>query len=154
MSSLRVALVACAIVASPVAVALAHVVVQPNTAVAGSSFTASFPVMHGCGGSPTVALRIRLPEGVTAAKPVPKPGWTITEAAGEIAWRGGTIDPKDHETFVIALTLPDTPGRTLYFPAIQECRQGTNDWIEIPTPGQDRKDLRYPAPFVTLTPLP
>ncbi len=154
MSSLRAALVACAIVASPVAVALAHVVAQPNTAVAGSSFTAAFLVAHGCDGSPTVALRVRLPEGVTEAKPVPKPGWTITEAAGEIAWRGGSVDPKAHETFAVALTLPRTPGRTLYFPAIQECGKGANNWIEIPAPGQDRKELHYPAPFVTLMPPP
>jgi uncharacterized protein YcnI len=95
-----------------------------------------------------------LPEGATAAKPLAKEGWTVTEVAGEIAWRGGSIDPKTHEIFGIALKLPNTPGRTLYFPAIQECQQGTNRWIEIPAAGQTVKDLRNPAPFVTLTPLP
>jgi uncharacterized protein YcnI len=154
MSSLRAALVACAIVASPVAAALAHVVAQPNTAIAGASFTAGFLVAHGCEGSPTVALRIKLPEGVTAAKPLPKDGWTITEVAGEIAWRGGPLPAKSHETFGISLKLPDTPGKTLYFLAIQECQQGSASWIEIPAAGQTAKDLRNPAPFLTLTPQP
>jgi periplasmic copper chaperone A len=143
-----------ALVAAPLGVALAHVVAQPNSAPAGSSFTAGFLVAHGCDGSPTITFRVRLPEGVTGAKQLPKEGWTVTESGSEIAWRGGSIDPKAHETFGIALTLPRTPGRTLYFPAIQECRQGTNDWIEIPAAGQNPKELRFPAPFVTLTPLP
>jgi uncharacterized protein YcnI len=154
MSFLRAALIACAVVAGPVAAAMAHVVAQPNTAVAGASFTAGFLVAHGCDGSPTIALHIKLPEGVTAAKPLPKEGWTITEVAGEIAWRGGSIDAKSHETFGIALVLPNTPGRTLYFPAIQECKQGTNRWIEIPAAGQNPKELHFPAPVLTLTPLP
>lgn len=153
MSLFRTALVAGAFVAGSIAAAYAHVVAQPNTAVAGASFTAGFLVAHGCDGSPTVALRIKLPAGVTAVKPLPKEGWTVTEAAGEIAWRGGSIDPHQHETFAIALTLPNEPGTTLYFPAIQECRQGTNRWIEIPAAGQSVKDLKFPAPSVTLTPV-
>ncbi len=148
------ALVACAVVAGPGTAAMAHVVAQPNTAIAGASFTAGFHVSHGCDGSPTIALRIKIPEGVTAVRPLAKEGWTITEVAGEIAWRGGPLPSKSHETFGIALKLPNTPGRTLYFQAIQECQQGTNRWIDIPAAGQSPKDLRNPAPFVTLTPLP
>ena len=154
MSFLRAALGACAIVAGPMAAAMAHVAAQPNTAIASISFTAGFLVAHGCDGSPTTALRIKLPEGVTAARPLNKEGWTITEVAGEIAWRGGSLPSKSHETFGIALKLPNTPGRTLYFQTIQECQQGTNRWIDIPAAGQSPKDLRYPAPFITLTPLP
>lgn len=154
MSILRAALVACAVVADPVAAAMAHVVAQPNMAIAGVSFTAGFLVAHGCVGSPTIALRIKIPEGVTAVKPLPKEGWTLTEVAGEIAWRGGPLPSKSHETFGIALKLPNTPGRTLYFQSIQECQQGTNRWIDIPAAGQTTKDLRDPAPFIILTPLP
>jgi len=159
MSFLRTALVArvliaSALVAGSVAAARAHVVAQPNTAVAGASFTAGFLVAHGCDGSPTIALRIKVPEEVTAVRPLPKDGWTVTEVAGEIAWRGGPLPSKSHETFGIALKLPNTPGRTLYFQAIQECQQGTNRWIDIPAAAQSAKDLRNPAPFITLTPLP
>lgn len=154
MSSFRAALVAGAVVASPVAAALAHVVAHPNTAVAGMSFTAGFVVAHGCDGSPTVALRVTLPDGVTAAKPDAKAGWTIVENGREIAWRGGPLAAHSAETFTVTLTLPDTPGRTLYFPAVQECQTGTRLWIEIPAAGQDPKALRTPAPFVTLTGRP
>ncbi len=155
MSSLRAALVACAIVASPLAAAFAHVVSQPNTAVAGDTFTAGFMVGHGCeGGSPTVALRVTLPDGVSAAKPEAKDGWKLTESGRDIEWRGGPLPPHEPGTFRIALKLPDTPGRTLYFLAIQECQQGTSRWIEIPAAGQATKDLHNPAPFLTLTPRP
>ena len=154
MSFLRAALVAGAVVAGPMAAAMAHVVAQPNTAVAGATFTAGFLVAHGCDGSPTMALRVKIPEGVTAVKPLAKEGWTITEVAGEIAWRGGPLPSKSHETFGISLRLPNTPGSTLYFEAIQECQQGSNRWIDIPAAGQSTKDLRNPAPFITLTPLP
>ena len=152
MSSLRAAFIACAIVASPIAMALAHVVAQPNTAIAGSSFTAGFLISHGCGGSPTVALRVRLPEGVTAREACQK---RLTITGGRRNRLARQLDrSQGHEIFAIALTLPNTPGRTLYFPAIQECQQGTRSWIEIPAPGQSPKDLGFPAPFVTLTPLP
>jgi hypothetical protein len=41
------------------------------------------------------------------------------------------------------MKLP-TAGQTLYFPAVQECQQGTHRWIEIPAVGQKRDDLREP----------
>jgi uncharacterized protein YcnI len=37
-----------------------------------------FNVGHGCDGSPTVAVRLKIPEGVTNVKPQLKPGWQIT----------------------------------------------------------------------------
>ncbi len=154
MSSFRAALVASVVMASPFAVALAHVVAHPDTAVAGTSFTAGFLVAHGCDDSPTVALRVTLPDGVVAAKPGAKAGWTIVETGREIEWRGGPLAVHSPETFTITLKLPDTPGRTLYFPAVQECPQGARRWIEIPAAGQDPKALRTPAPFVTLTRQP
>ena len=57
--------------------AVAHVTVQPETAVAGSYFEARFTVPHGCSGAATVALRIKIPEGVTSVKPQMKPGWHV-----------------------------------------------------------------------------
>ncbi len=149
--------------------AVAHVTVQPANAVAGSYFEARFTVPHGCGGAATVALRIKIPEGVTSVKPQMKPGWevavktrkldppitdhgrTISETVDEVEWRGGKLPDNLYDTFGLVVKLPDLPGQTLYFPAVQECDRGLVRWIEIPAPGQARKDLREPAPAVSLT---
>ena len=33
---------------------------------------------------PTTAIRVKIPEGVIAAKPMPKPGWRLTTVKGEV----------------------------------------------------------------------
>lgn len=52
----------------------------------------------------------------------------------------------------MSLRLPDTPGETLYFPAVQECEQGAERWIEVPADGRSEDDLDHPAPRILLTP--
>lgn len=150
---------------------LAHVTAQPDSAPSGSYFIATFVVPHGCDGSPTVALRIQIPDDITVVKPQMKPGWTVTiktrrlarplksergeiltQAVDEVDWRGGPLPDDLYDTFGLMLKLPDTPGRTLYFPAVQECQHGVHHWIEIPTPGRPWSALREPAPFLKLTP--
>lgn len=167
-------LFACGAVAALVGIAcpaLGHVTAQPDAGTAGSYFTLTFTVPHGCDGSPTVSLRIKIPEGVTSVKPQMKAGWTvtiktrkidpplkgehgqtITETVDEVDWRGGPLPNNLYDTFGLAMKLPDSSAQILYFPAVQECEKGTNRWIQIPTTGQSRKDLREPAPAVKLTP--
>src|SRR3977135_951222 len=65
-------------VASMAGPALAHVPAQPNEGATGGTFRTAFNVPHGCEGSPTVAVRLKIPEGVTGVKPQLKPGWQIT----------------------------------------------------------------------------
>lgn len=166
MMGLLAAALAAAGIAPP---ACAHVTVQPTTAVAGSYFEARFTVPHGCSGAATVALRIKIPEGVTSVKPQMKPGWevaiksrkldppiqdhgrTISETVDEIEWRGGKLPDNLYDTFGLVVKLPDTPNATLYFPAVQECEQGLVRWIGIPAAGQSRGALREPAPALGLT---
>jgi uncharacterized protein YcnI len=152
-------------------VALAHVTMQPNQAVAGGYFQTTFNVPHGCDGSPTVAIRIKLPDGVLSVKPQMKPGWTvdiktrklegelpklhgktITETVDEVSWRGGPLPDNLYDSFGLIMKLPDTAGKTLYFPVVQECEKGVNRWIEIPAAGQRPGDLHEPAPALRLTP--
>jgi len=167
-------LLACGITVALVGIAypvLGHVTSQPETGTAGSYFNLTFTVPHGCDGSPTVSLRIRVPEGVTGVKPQMKAGWnvtikmrkldppmkgergqTITETVDEVDWRGGPLPANLYDTFGLAMKLPENAGQTLYFPAVQECEKGANRWIQIPAAGQSRKDLREPAPALKLTP--
>jgi uncharacterized protein YcnI len=149
----------------------AHVVARPDEATAGAYFQTAFNVGHGCDGSATVAVRVKMPEGVLSVKPQMKPGWTmeikkrtlagpqpslhgktITETVDEISWRGGPLPDSMYDTFGVNMKLPDTPGQTLYFPVVQECEKGTNRWIEIPAAGEGAEKLHEPAPGVRLKP--
>jgi uncharacterized protein YcnI len=151
--------------------AAAHVVAHPDEAAAGAYFQTAFNVGHGCDGSATVALRIKMPDGVLSVKPQMKPGWTveikkrtlaapqpslhgktITETVDEVSWRGGPLPDSLYDTFGVNMKLPDEPGRTLYFPVVQECEKGVNRWIEIPAAGQSADKLHEPAPAVRLKP--
>jgi len=173
MLNLKTAAIAAATLAqiAIAAPAAAHVVVRPDEAIAGAYFQAAFNVGHGCDGSATVALRIKMPEGVVSVKPQMKAGWTvdikkrtlaapqpglhgktITETVDEVSWRGGPLPDALYDTFGVNLKLPDTPGQTLYFPVVQECEKGTNRWIEIPAAGQSADQLHEPAPGVRLKP--
>ena len=109
--------------------AAAHVTVQPKEAPADSYFQLAFSVPHGCDGSATVALRVKLPDGILSAKPQMKPGWnveietkklatplagphggTISEVVEEVA---GTLEPHRLCTTCSILPRPGaTSGRT------------------------------------------
>jgi uncharacterized protein YcnI len=149
--------------------AQAHVTANPNQALANSYFVVSLRVSHGCEGSATVAVRVKLPEGVSAVKPQMKPGWTIeikmrkldkpinaghgqtiTETVDEVAWRGGPLLDAHYDDFGLRVKLPATPGTAVHFPTVQECEKGVHRWIEIPAAGQKADDLKEPAPAVRL----
>ena len=150
--------------------AFAHVELETDKAPANSSFKLVFVVPHGCAGSATVGLRVRIPEGVIRAKPMPKYGWTLTtlaeklatpidyegtkltEDVREIDWTKGNLPDDFYDEFVIVAKLPDMPGKTIYFPVIQQCAKGETRWIEIPAQGQNADDLKLPAPSLTLGP--
>jgi uncharacterized protein YcnI len=153
----------------------AHVLLEGGQAEVGADFKAVFVVPHGCAGSATVKLRVRIPDGVIVAQAVPKAGWTIdtvngkyageydyrgakaSEGIKEVAWSGGKVPDKTHEEFVIETFLTDAlkPETTLYFPVVQECEQGISRWIDIPPDGATHShDVKWPAPGVKLTAKP
>lgn len=150
--------------------AYGHATLEVRQAPANSYYKAVIRTPHGCNGSPTIAVRVQIPEGVTGAKPQPKPGWeveivaenlaepatdahgnTITTRVTEIHWTGGRLLDEHYDEFVLRVRLPDRAGETLYFPTVQECEEGADRWIEIPAEGQSAHDFDYPAPSVTLT---
>ena len=61
--------------------ALAHVSLETKQATIGSSYKAVFAVPHGCAGSATTKIRVQIPEGVIAAKPMPKNGWNVVPSS-------------------------------------------------------------------------
>ena len=149
--------------------AAAHVTLDTREAPALGYVRLAIRVPHGCDGAATTAIRMQVPEGVTAVKAQPKPGWTLTLAADEagpkghdsspsvheIAWRGGPLPDAYYEEFLIRVRLPDGPGQTVFFPFVQECEGGkVVRWIERPAAGQGYDDLRAPAFPVKLLPRP
>jgi uncharacterized protein YcnI len=146
--------------------ARAHVVLLEPAVAAGASYRASFTVGHGCDGNATSAVRVLIPDGFQGAKPMPKPGWTltvmsahlakpydshgktITDDVAEITW---TANGKDHalpeawyDEFVLRGTAPQQPG-PLWFKVLQTCEKGQNDWSQVPAEGTSTKGLKSPA---------
>ncbi len=133
----------------------AHVVITPAEAPAGASARIAFMVGHGCAGAATTAIEVGLPEGLSTARPMPKPGWTIAvemrsvqrpiptehgllrQAPATIAWSGGLLPDQHYEEFVMLVATPNRPGETLVFPVIQRCEGGgQHAWVEVPAEGQ------------------
>ena len=63
--------------------ASAHVTLERQEAPVGASYKAVLRVPHGCAGSPTTAIRARVPAGIIGVKPMPKPGWQLNTVTGK-----------------------------------------------------------------------
>ena len=156
-----------AMLVSPVA-ATAHVTLDTAQAPALAYVRVAIRVPHGCGGASTTALRVQIPDGVTAVKPGMKPGWTITidradaPASGghdtappvrEITWRGGPLPDEFFDEFIMRVRMPDTPNQMIWFAFVQDCEGGkVSRWIERPIGSQTLDQLRMPAYPVLITP--
>ena len=70
-------------VAAFVGAASAHVTLETRESPVGAPYKAVLRVPHGCEGAATIALRVRVPEGMIAVKPMPKPGWKIETVTGK-----------------------------------------------------------------------
>lgn len=128
----------------------AHIDPEPPEAPAGATLAVGFTVGHGCDDSPTVQLDMRLPDGVSAPTPVPPEGWQGSVDANVVTFTGGPLPSDVPATFRVELTLPVTPGATLYFPFVQRCEVGELRWIDTTNDGA-ASDLDEPAPAMTLT---
>ena len=153
--------------------AFAHITLQDKQAPVGSSYKAVLRVPHGCSGSATVALRVRIPSGFIDVKPMPKPGWKlevvrgkyqtpvsargtqVTEGVTEVDWSGGSLPDAFYDEFVLTGFIGDeaSAGQAMYFPVVQECEKGVSRWIEIPRDGtQVNDESSAPAPALKLLP--
>lgn len=136
------------------AAASAHIEPDPSEAQAGDTVTVGFTVEHGCEGSATVAIEMRLAPGITDATPEPLDGWDDSietetdDGSVVVSFSGGPLDAETEGTFEVTMTLPPTPDTTLYFPFVQQCEVGEIRWIGIPDEPGD--DLDEPAPAMNL----
>lgn len=159
---------ACLLLAGP---ALAHTTLVQTEIEQGVAARFTLSVPHGCGAEATLRLRVRIPPGVVAVKPMPKAGWDleivtgryaqpqslggteIAEGVSELIWRGNLPDAHfDEFTFRGTVSEAVETGSMLYVPVVQECATGVERWIERPAAGQDPHDLARPAPGVKIVP--
>lgn len=144
-----------ALAAALLAPAHAHVTLEYQVALAGSSYKAAFRVGHGCGTSPTRQIVVTLPPGMDKGRPMPKAGWTVTQEAGRITWtaksREDMLAGDQYDEFILVAKVPAQPG-TLYWPVSQVCEEGRLDWTELPRPGQKPSDLKAPAAALEILP--
>lgn len=147
----------------------AHITLEVQQATLGGGYKAILRVPHGCAGSATTSIRVKVPEGFISAKPMPKAGWTldivtgpyaqayeqfgsqVTEGATEIVWSGGNLPDNQYDEFVIRGTIAGSleAGSKLYFPIIQTCTEGEEAWID--TSGGESE---FPAPGLLLQAAP
>jgi uncharacterized protein YcnI len=153
--------------------AFAHITLENQQAAVGASYKAVLRVPHGCDGSATMAVRVRIPDGFVAVKPMPKAGWkldvvrgkyqkpmsvrgtSLTEGVTEVDWSGGNLPDAYYDEFVLTGYIGDEApaGQTMYFPVVQECEKGVNRWIEIPVADSAQaREPAEPAPALKLLP--
>jgi periplasmic copper chaperone A len=176
MSKANYACYLVAIVTLAASPACAHITLENRMATIGAGYKAVFAVPHGCAGSATIKIRVQIPEGVIAVKPMPKPGWNvevikgkyssdyelhgtrISEGVKEVVWSGGKLRDDNYDEFVVSTFLTGAlkPDTVLYFPTVQECEQGTSRWIEVPAEGHadQAHESKWPAPGVKLVSKP
>lgn len=130
-------------------VSYAHVEPDPIAVEAGKSAAVTFSPAHGCDGSPTISLAFLMPENLTDAAPVQQTGWTAEKKDRTITFSGGSLAATDTTgKFGITFTAPSEAG-TLYFPAVQKCEEGQNNWID--RPNADGSEAEFAAPSVRVT---
>ena len=148
----------------------AHALLERREASTDSAYRGVVQIMHGCDGRPTTRVSVTIPEGMIGAKPMPKPGWTVTTTRGPyaqphrsfhgtvsegvktITWSGGALPDDQIDEFTFLARVSDTlaPGTSVYLPIEQDCTEGSYRWREIPVEGQSARDLKAPAPAVRI----
>ena len=158
-------------VLGPAPAAGAHVTVTPSTTAAGEHAVLDISLSHGCDGSATTEVTIRIPEGINAVAPTRHPLWeveketvqldppvtdshggSVSERVASVTYRTDTPLPDgQRDVFQLAVQLPEQEGASLVFPTIQTCEEGGSAWLEVPADGQDPHALERPAPAFVVT---
>jgi uncharacterized protein YcnI len=146
--------------------ALAHVSVSPGEAHAGEYTIATVSVPHGCDGSATTSVTIRMPDELIEVTPTRNALWDvektmttlatpikaedgdeITEKVGTVTYTAKTPLPDGYrDAFELSFQVPDVAGETLVFPTIQKCVKGETAWTEVAEEGATEPE--HPAPSI------
>jgi periplasmic copper chaperone A len=142
-------------VGAPLA-ASAHIHVTPHASATGETATLAFSFSHGCEDSPTTALSIDIPEGVTNVVPVAQAGWDIDRTLADngtvqrVVFTSATpIEGGIKGEVEMDVRFDDAlAGTDVAFPVTQECVDGATAWTEVAEDGEAEPEL--PAPLVAV----
>jgi uncharacterized protein YcnI len=163
---------AAALSLSLISPASAHVTVGGSTTEAGEYTVLTVSVPHGCEGSPTTKVEIKVPADVLSVTPTRNPFWdvstsvqklskptkdahgnAVTERTGTVTYTATTPLPDgQRDAFELSFQVPDKAGETLAFPTVQTCEKGKTAWVEVPAKGENAEELEHPAPSFVITP--
>lgn len=128
--------------------ALAHVTLRVDNNTAGGYAVYTVRVPNESAEAGTVRVEIRMPEGFTASRYEPEPGWDITLEDDLLIIEGGEIGINEFMDFRFQARNPEEPG-TLTFEAIQTYSDGeVVEWVEL------EEEAERPAPTVELVAAP
>jgi len=115
----------------------------------------------------TTEITVQFPEGLAFVSFQPVPGWKrtvemetleepmevfgeeVTERIASVTWKGGKIGPGEFQEFGVSFLVPETPGESLLFPALQTYSNGeVVRWVD-PDP-----EAEEPAPQLAVLPPP
>lgn len=155
-----------ALVALCAPTAQAHVSLEEPQALAGRAYKAVLRVGHGCAGTATHTLTVRVPAGFRGAKPMPKAGWVLSidraplaqpyESHGrkiadevvQITWKASSreawLADAHYDEFVLRGVAPAEAG-PVWFQVRQQCEKGEWNWAEVPASGTSTQGLKSPA---------
>ena len=149
--SLRLATATLAVLVTTASGAGAHVHTSPEQVKPGAPATVFFVIGHGCSGSPTTAVAIKVPAAATKISGVAPKGWSASISNWVVTFAGGTLADGVKASFGVRFTAPAKTG-TLLFPTVQTCVKGKNSWIDAPLAGGGEPE--NPAPVVVVTNTP
>lgn len=134
--------------------AQAHITLETPEAETGKPYKAVLRVGHGCDGAATTQIIVTLPGGLRGAKPMPKPGWTLTttraplatpyeshgktiaDELAEVRWTANAeanyLQDAWYDEFTLRATVVAEPGE-LWFKVRQVCVKGEWNWAELPS---------------------
>ena len=150
--------------------ASAHVTLTPGEGHAGDYVVGTVAVPHGCEGSATTKIAIKIPEQLLSVTPTQNPLWTVekkfvtlpepvedaygnqvTERVDQVVYTAKTpLKDGYRDAFDLSFQVPDVAGETLYFPTIQTCEKGQTAWVEIAEKGAEEPE--HPAPAYQVLP--
>lgn len=162
------AALAVAVLAAPAA-AEAHVTLSPGEAPAKAFVVETVRVPNEKDSASTVKVQVKFPRGFSAVSYKPVPGWTakvrtaplnppiqtpdgpITIGVDTVTWTAedarSAIRPGQFQEFPLSLLMPDGPGTTLTFKALQTYSDGdVVRWIGAPDADEPAATLAVTEP--------
>ena len=132
--------------------AAAHVTLGASTTQAGATTVLTLEVPHGCEGSATTEVAVRMPSDVSDVEAADTDRWAAAVTGEGISFRTEHPLPDGmRDQVVFSVRLPDRVGAELVFPVVQRCEVGESAWTEVGEDDAARDDLDMPAPVVVVT---